>query len=409
MAWLISIIFISFPTNFFYIRHIQPYGISNLIGLYGILLFLRNLNKSTPIPIALFPALLGSIAFTMYPGAIIHTFVISILYIWDFLKDFKWNHPLKKLPIGLGILFAFLFPLVIFEALSLIGDQSYFASLILHQEIMTKGVFSDQENAAMFTLKYFFEVNSIPFILLCGLILLGLFIFKFKNLRKCVNYPINIILLGAVFYYFYYLYLSIVPKTAGFYGRIAYFYIPYLSLVVVPLIKYLPTWVSNIRFALMTLCLIGLIYFRFSLLKIAYPRDVLVSNKIWLESQTPLDVDYASRKKYPFLEDSTIITFQENKGYQCPSSPPLNKETGYPYVKQKNLVLINLLEFGPTPNKFIDFKPDNCMQLVFEKLHYLNLPIYYYEYGLKTNEIKWVQEKKVKIKIFKNHCKSNNY
>jgi len=368
-----------------YIRHILPYDNALLICLLSLYYYLRVIegDKNVPLRSTCVTGLLTGLQFTVYPGYYLFPIIIFILIIFNDKEKIFSRDKLKHCFL---FLLSNLSGLIFFELLAMQCKTSYLLTLLTLSDTITQGSF---EEGFTFLSKYLIEVENLTgiFMLVFAVIYT---VKKIKGLMspgtsgKGIDY-FRSLFFATLFCFLFQASLSAVFHKMVFYGRLVHMYIPFIiwsNLFVISEIK--KDRLREITYIIMmVLSLYSFFIFNERFSAIAYPCNVLYDEGIIIQNLDANNQHY----ELPIYINAT-------------SPPPRNMETEAPYIKDTNFVIVNFWLYTPVTNQILRYKPEENMELIFSRPHFLTFPAYYYE-GYSIEERAILKREDFHIKIYK--------
>lgn len=386
---LLSVLLLSTLTNsYLYLRHVLAYDTSLLIFYILIYKTIKYTNANTlSFKKSTIYGIITFFAYLVYPGYFPLFFLVTLLLFFNNLtKENFFNKFYHCCYFALGSIYC----LGIFELLSRYGKVSYIDDAIHASEIVNQG---SAEESFSFIVKYLFDVEGIPGILL----LTGVFIFAGILLYKVARgkYKENpiIVLLGVAIIGLYLTYASVGYFFSYFIlmGRSLHEYLPFMCIFMVfGFNALLVKLTTNNKLAL---CFVSLIFISGFALKfheyysIAYPRDVF-----WELSKNNDLKDVETICEYPYGWSVTPGEIE----YIFYSAA--NKKT---YTNSKPHLMTNGCYYYPVSDYALyqPFVPGKNLRLLESKPHYLNFKAYQYE-GHNISERENIRKMNFQIKVF---------
>lgn len=382
-----TVLFSLLVTNNLYIRHILPYDTSLCIALFILYYLLKELSKSNGFLHSRSVELIGflvGLQYTVYPGHYFFVALFGLLVFFLDKEDFTSLNKLKKLlRYGLAAFLVLLF----FQALSMVGNNSFYAGSTRISQTITQGSF---EEGFAFLGKYLLEVERpMGYILLVttmSFIVVSVFYFYkngFSYLRT--DGKLNLILLCTLAGYLFHGSLSTLFHKMVFHGRLIHIYFPFIIWASMALIEMLRNSMhkKSIYYGLLVVSIISFAMFNAQYHSLAYPRDVLYKNGVNI---------YTSVYPEHFIVETPMV-------FPYYSPPPTDTVTLEPYTKGKFYTIVNSCFFYPVYDEYTPYQPRANERLIVEGEHFLGFLAYSYE-GHNIHDRNLLQERKYKVKIY---------
>lgn len=381
-------IFSLLVTNNLYIRHILPYDTSLLLALF-ILCFLLSTHKKNASIISIrsveIIGFLAGFQYSIYPGHYYFVALFGTLIFFLDKDDLLSKDKIKKIfCYGLAISSVLLF----FQALSMVGNNSFIAGSTRISQTITQGSF---EEGLTFIGKYLLQVEKPVGYVLLAATLFFIILSIVKTYKHGINYlrnegELNLIVLIMLVGYIFHGSLSTIFHKMVFHGRIIHIYFPFIVLATLAIVEASPLSALQRRgvyYGLTSLSIISFTIFNTQYYSLAYPRDVLYDNGINI---------YTSVYPEHFVTETPMV-------FPYYSPPPLDSASLKPYTNGKFYSVVNSCFFYPVYDQYIPYKPNPNEKLVFEGEHFLGFLAYSYE-GHNIHDRNLLQERKYKVKIY---------
>lgn len=386
---LVSVLLLSTLTNsYLYLRHVLAYDTSILIFYIFIYKTIKYTNadklsfkKSTLYGVITF------FAYLVYPGYFPLFFLVAFLF---FFNNINKKNLMQKFYHSCYFALGSIYCLGIFEIMSRYGNVSYIDDAIHASEIVNQG---SAEESYSFIVKYLFEVEGIPGILLLS----GVFVFAALLIYKVARgkYKENriIILLGSALIGMYLIYASVGYFFSYFIlmGRSLHEYLPFMcTFMVLGVNALLVKITTKNKAALLFISLIFVIGFALKFneyYSISYPRDVF-----WELSKNNDLKDVETVCEYPY--GWSVTPGEVEYLFYLPT----HKKT---YPNSKPHLITNGCFYYPVSDYtlFKPFVPGTNLHLLYTRTHYINFKAYQYE-GHNISERENIRKMNFQIKVF---------
>ncbi len=383
-ALIATIIFSGLANNNIYIRHTLPYDAALLCFLFALFYFLKkarsNENKLRPYFIT---GIISAFGFATYPGFYFFTVLFPALIIF-YKNGTSVNKKIKKVfSYSVGAICTLLF----FEAVSRLGHTSYVANNFSLMHTITQGSFSE---GYVFLPKYLIQNEKFAgtfLLLLSGLFFIG----SIRSIiKKDFSYFGNLHLVKTMFFimaagYFFHASLAVAFHKVVFYGRLLHIYFPFLIWGSIALVSKLKSQriMRGVLILFVSLSVFSFVHFFLNYKNLAYPRDVLYTNR----------VNTANVAQGNFICESP-----PHDSIWSPAAK--NLKTLEPYSAEKNFIVVNSCYFYPIDENFKSYKAPQSAKLVFSGTHFLNFLPYEFE-GFSIEERALLQQRMYKVFIYR--------
>lgn len=368
-----------------YIRHILPYDIGLLFFILIIYIFIKKKNNNELINIKtiIFLGFLAGYSFTIYPGYYFIPIFTVIVLLLSAKTEFYLN---RKFALILVFALTSVCILMLFESMALFTGVTYLGSLSHLAGTVTQGTF---EEGYTFFPKYLISVEDLIgyLILTANLIFVLKLVFEIK--KRKVDYFFRekaktmilivfalILLHGS---------LSVIFHKMVFYGRLIHLFYPFVIVALFYVVYEIRS--QFVKVSLLSIIVLASLYsffmFTADYMKIAYPRDVLFSNRIIINNY------YSDHfiNESPFgAKISTPADFYNNSMFN-------------PVYSECDVDLINFCYYYPVSEKFQEFMPDTNQNIIFEEKHFLSYRAYGFE-GFNERERELLKERNYMVKIY---------
>lgn len=380
-------IFSLLVTNNLYIRHILPYDTSLLFALY-ILYFLfkkyTQNNQAISLRSVEIIGFLTGFQYCIYPGHYYFAVLFGALIFFLDKECFFSKEKTKKIfhyGLAIGVV------LVFFQALSMVGNNSFIAGSTRISQTITQGSF---EEGFVFLGKYLLQVEKPIGYILLPAILIYIFLSISRVYKNDINYfrnqgVLELIVLIMLVGYIFHGSLSAVFNKMVFHGRIIHIYFPFVvwaTLAILEMIKN-KLYKKISYYSFVVISVISFIIFNSQYYSLAYPRDVLYDKGVNI---------YTSVYPEHFIAETPMV-------FPYYSPPPLDSISLKPYTTGKYYTVVNSCFFYPVYDQFTPYRPSTNEKLLFEGEHFLGFLAYSYE-GHNIHDRNLLQERKYKVKIY---------
>ncbi len=386
-----TITFSLLVTNNIYIRHILPYETSFLFALFILYYFLNKLKKSNNAIDLRSIELIGFMTgfqYTIYPG---HYYFVALFGALIFFLDQDDLFSIIKFRKILSYGLAAFSVLIFFQALSMMGNNSFYAGSTRISQTITQGSF---EEGLVFMGKYFLQVEKPIGYILLPTTLLFIFFSVFRAYKNGLAYmrtsgKLDLIILVMLAGYLFHGSLATIFHKMVFHGRLVHIYFPFAIWATLGLIStspLSPLQRRGVYCGLISLSLISFVHFNIQYYSLAYPRDVLYKNGVNI---------YTSVYPQHFIEETPMV-------FPYYSPPPTDTIKSAPYTNGIYYTVINSCFFYPVYDQFTPYQKTNNEKLIYEGEHFLGFLAYSYE-GHNIHDRNLLQERKYKVKIYEQH------
>ena len=363
--------------NFSYLRHIYPYDESLLLFIYLVYRLVKAyLNKPNfDIEFAFWTGSLAFLGFLIYPAYYLSFMAVYILFnilIWYKKISLKSWLTLNSVYIAGSVSI-----LLIFEILSRFGQASYLYNIRHLSGTVNQG---DYKEAYSFIVKYFWQVEQFPgLILLAGIAIFSILFFKVNTPAKKLT---GMIVLSFLIPYLIFTTSAYFLHNLVMMGRILHQFVFVIILMNVFVLQMLNTKFQ--KYIVLTLVFLLSIQFYSQIqtyLSISYPRDVY----------------WQYLKTYPLSHINQISEY-DNSWSNLPQ-----KMDGI-YIKpnqQDSMTIVNGQYFFPvdTADKYHPYRPKNNKKLIFNHLHFINYKAYQLE-AYKIKERTLIDSLQLRIRVY---------
>jgi hypothetical protein len=378
------LLYTALTNSFIYLRHILPYDTSLLVFYYVLYRVVKGTDSGNlKLMSSFFLGLLSFFGLVIYPGYFpLYLAGGAMLF---FNKMDLQNLKNRFYNAGMFILGG-TYCLILAELISNYSGRSYIADSIILSGNITQGSF---EESFSFIIKYLFEVEGIPGMILATGVAGFLMIFSFK-FNQGITASAIILLFALLFSIFIsYACLGYFKHNVVFYGRLLHQYYPFLCLFTVFAFNGVLERVKRSKMFLMNVSGLFIVVFGINLWKyhqFSYPRDIAFRyNREYVISNRKLVFEYGTSVAAFPSEDELIFPVQSEKKANTFSE----------------FTMVNFCYFYPAedPSLYHEYIPGSGSTLISSGSYFLNNKAYQYE-GFNIAERENISGMNLHIKVY---------